>query len=331
MYIRVLPVNKIYFSFFIIIMFLYWLLSGFVFFIKKYRFSKFVSVINRFWRRSYIIFWSIESGIFLVFFYLTINASDEPFYMYDQIKIYKNHLFSWRFFLLKLIPGFVLIIFGYWFLLIKKWTFFFQHSFFLFIFTLTLLYVFWLEFYQFFHIVNFYGNINWIFDLDEYFWTLELEFRRTRIVNNYIAICLMAKFWHLVFIFVFWVFFLLRVNELTTFGYGFFSANLQNFIILYIMNWLYMYPWIKYVFRFYLDNSYYWFNLNNRNLFFRVFFTDLKLVFYSFCNFDLFFFFDRNYFFISDFFYCYEYVSFNEYSQFFKFYLRDKIIFKLFN
>ena len=94
MYIRLLPFNKIIFEWTLIIMFLYWLLSGFVFFIKKYQYSKFTSVIQRFWKRTYIIFWLIESGVFLTFFYLTLNASEEPTYMYDQMKLYKTHLFS---------------------------------------------------------------------------------------------------------------------------------------------------------------------------------------------------------------------------------------------
>ena len=105
MYVRLLPFNKIIFAWVLVAMFLYWLISGFVFFVKKYQYSKFTAAIQRFWKRTYIIFWVIEAGTFSIFFYLTLNASSEPVYMYDQIKIYKTHLFSWRWFLIKLLPS----------------------------------------------------------------------------------------------------------------------------------------------------------------------------------------------------------------------------------
>lgn len=284
LYIRSLAINKILFEWVLIIMFLYWLLSGFVFFIKKYQYSKFTSVIQRFWKRSYILFWLIETGVFLTFFYLTLNASEEPVYMYDQMKLYKTQLFSWRFFIIKIIPIVLLILLGYFVQLSLKWNLFNKQSSFLLLITLLLIYVVWLEFYQFFHIINFYGNLVWVYDIDEYLWNLEIEFRRTRLLNNYIAVCLMAKFWHLIFIFVFWVFFILRVSEINRVRYPLLVANLQNFIILYIMSWLYMVPWLKFALRRHLSSSYFWFFQNFRSIGVRVFFYDLKLFFFSIIN-----------------------------------------------
>lgn len=206
MYVRLLPFNKIVFSWILIAMFLYWLISGFVFFVKKYQYSKFTAAIQRFWKRTYIIFWLIEAGTFSVFFYLTLNATSEPVYMYDQIKIYKTHLFSWRWFLIKLLPSVSIILLGYYLQITLKWNLFNKQNTVMLLITLLLLYILWLEFYQFFHILSFFGNINWLFDYDEYIWTLELDTRRTRLANNYVSICLFAKFWHFVFIFLFWVF-----------------------------------------------------------------------------------------------------------------------------
>ncbi len=283
-YIRLLPFSKVIFEWMLLIMFFYWLMSGFVFFIKKYQYSKFTSVLQRFWKRTYIIFWCIESGVFLVFFYLTFNASEEPIYMYDQIKLFKTHLFSWRLFLLKLIPVISLIILGYFLLLNLKWTNFSKQAPLLIILTLLLIYIFWLEFYQFFHIISYYGNLTWSFDSEEFLWNLDSEFKRTRIVNNTLTLCLIAKFWHLVFIFIFWIFFLLRVNEIGRIRYPLLSANLQNFIILYLMSWLYMYPWFKFLFRRHLETQYYWFFFNARRLGVRVFFNDLFLFFNSLLN-----------------------------------------------
>lgn len=309
LYIRTLSINKIIFEWILIVMFLYWLLSGFVFFIKKYQYSKFTSVIQRFWKRSYILFWLIETGIFLVFFYLTINASDEPFYMYDQMKVYKTQLFSWRFFILKIVPVIFLILIGYYLQLSLKWNLFNKQSLLILSMTLLLIYIVWLEFYQFFHIISFYGNLVWVYDLDDFLWNLEIESRRTRLLNNYIAICLMAKFWHLIFIFVFWVFFILRISEIGRIRYPLLVANLQNFIILYIMSWLFMLPWLKFTFRRHMNSPYYWFFLNFRFIGVRVFFYDIKLFFYSII--DNIFRFNSNNFFNYSFFYW----SFREHSS----------------
>lgn len=331
MYVRLLPFNKIVFAWILVAMFLYWLLSGFVFFVKKYQYSKFTAAIQRFWKRTYIIFWCIEAGTFSVFFYLTLNASSEPVYMYDQIKIYKTHLFSWRWFLIKLLPSISIILLGYYLQLTLKWNLFNKQNTVILIITLLLLYILWLEFYQFYHILSFYGNINWVFDYDEYIWTLELDTRRTRLANNYIAVCLFAKFWHFVFIFLFWVFFVLRINELGRVRYPLLAANVQNFIIIYIMSWAYMYPWLKFIFRKYLDVPYYWFYLNGRELGIRVFFTDLKLFIYGITN-RLF---DIN---ISNvrfekypFYYWINSSQLTDFNQYRKFVIRDSIIYSLNN
>lgn len=323
-YSRLLPFSKVLFEWVLISMFFYWLISGFVFFIKKYQYSKFTSVIQRFWKRTYILFWIIESGTFATFFYFSLNAGEEPTYMYDQIKVFKTHLFSWRLFLLKLIPTISLIILGYYLLLSLKWTTFSKQSSMIVILTLTLVYIFWLEFYQFFYIVNYYGNLVWNYDSSEFLWSLDIEFKRTRLVNNLTSICLIAKFWHLVFIFLFWIFFILRINEIGRIRYPLLAANLQNFIILYIMSWLYMFPWVKFAIKRHMESPYYWFFYNARKVGTRVFFNDIYLFFISFSNnlrFDNLFNFNTGLFY-----YWIESSSENGLLQYRKFIIRDSII-----
>lgn len=326
-YIRLLPINKVLFEWFLVSMFAYWLLSGFVYFIKKYQFSKFTSVIQRFWKRSYILFWVLETFLFLIYFYLTLNASEEPVYMYDQLKLYKTHFFSWRLFILKIIPVITLIVLSFYLQLSLKWSLFQKQSIITISITILLIYIVWLEFYQFFHIISFFGNLNWVFDYDEYLWNLELEFRRTRLANNYVAVCLIAKFWHLIFIFIFWVFFVLRINEIGRIRYPLLAANTQNFIILYILTWLYMYPWFKFVLRNFLDSTFYWFMTNNRLLALRIFFNDLKLfINIIFLNFFEFFNFNLLNFNELSFFYWNESSSHLNFNQFKKHNLKDYII-----
>ena len=263
----------------------YLLLSGFVFFIKKYQYRLYTSVIQRFWRRSLIIFWAIEGSLFTCFVYLIFNASQEPVHVYDNIQIYKTHFYSWRFFLIKMILSALLIIFTYMLLLSIKWNTFSKTNNLALLITVILLYVAWLEFYQFFHLMNSYGTANWVYDFSEHLWNLELEFKRTRIVNHYVTIGLVAKFWHIVFAVVFWLFFLLRGLESSRYRYPLLAANLQNFLIVYFMGWLYMYPWFKFVLRKALDMPYFWFFVNNRKLGVFLFFNDIKLYFFGLLDF----------------------------------------------
>lgn len=326
-YIRLLPFSKVLFEWFLIAMFTYWLLSGFVFFIKKYQYSKYTSSIQRFWKRSFILFWVIEGYLFAVFFYCALISPEEPVFMYDQMKLYKTHLFSWRAFILKIIPVISMIILTYYLQLSIKWSLFNKQSIVVLTVTLLMVYTVWLEFYQFFHIVNFYGNLNWVFDYDEFLWNLELEFRRTRLSNNFTAVCLIAKFWHLIFVFIFWVFFVLRLNEIGRIRYPLLAANYQNLVILYILTWLYMYPWFKFVYRNFLETPFYWFMQNNRTLALRIFFTDLKL-YINVLIFDAINMLQNTHYYFSQtsFFYWHESSSFLGFNQFKKHALRDFII-----
>ncbi len=284
-FLKSLPFSKTIFAYILAANLFYLLISGFVFFIKKYQYRLYTSVIQRFWRRTLMVFWLIEAGLFITFLYLILNANQEPVYVYDNVQLYKTHFYSWRYFLLKIFLSALLVSLVYILLLSLKWnTFTKTNNISLFI-TVVLLYVAWLEFYQLFHLMNCYGTSNWVYDFSEHLWNLELEFKRTRIVNHYVTIGLVAKFWHVVFAIVFWVFFILRGLEINRYRYPLLSANLQNFLIIYIMSWLYMYPWFKYVARKTLDMPYYWFFVNNRKLAVFLFFNDIKLYFWGFFDF----------------------------------------------
>jgi len=184
-------------------------------------------------------------------------------------------------FFLKIFPIVILILFSYLLLISVKWNIYSKYSILLLLLTFLLTYLVWLEFYQFFHVVNFFSQFNWVYDIDEHIWSLEQEPRKTRTVNHYIMLMFILKFWHVVFIYGFWIFFVLRCWETKKITYPLLAANFQNFIILYIFAWVFMYPWFKFFFRKFLDNPYYWFYVNNRELFFRAIFYDIKLIFYG--------------------------------------------------
>ena len=284
-FIKSLPFSKVFFGYLLLANMFYLFISGFIFFFKKYQYRLYTSIIQRFWRRSLMVFWIIEGTLFSVFVYLIFNSSQEPIHMYDNLQIYKTHLYSWRFFLPKVIISTFIIVLTYILLLSLKWNTFTKTNNFILVITVLILYVAWLEFYQLFHLMNSYGVSNWVYDLSDHLWNLELEFKRTRIINHYLTIGLVAKFWHIVFAVVFWVFFIFRGIESSRYRYPLLAANLQNFIIIYIMSWLYMYPWFKNIIRKGMDMPYFWFFINNRRFGFYLFVNDLKLYFFGFLDF----------------------------------------------
>ena len=279
-----LPFTKVLFAYILLANMFYLFISGFVFFIKRYQYRLYTSAIQRFWRRSLIIFWAIEGTLFLTFIYLILNANQEPVYMYDNVQVFKTHFYSWRYFLPKIILSSLLIIFTYMLMLSLKWNTFTKTNNFVLLITVIILYITWLEFYQLFHIMNCYGTTNWVYDFSEHLWNLEVEFKRTRIVNHYVTIGLVAKFWHVVFAVLFWIFFILRGTEISRYRFPLLAANIQNFAIIYVMSWLYMYPWFKYSIRRSLDAPYFWFFINNRKLGVFLLINDIKL--YMFGVFD---------------------------------------------
>jgi len=328
--VRLFPFTKIIFAWFLLTMFFYWLLSGFVFFVKKYQYRYFTSSIQRFWRRSFVIFWVIEAFLFLIFIYLMLNSNQEPVFMYDNSQVYKTHLFSWRYFLIKIFPSTVLIIASYFILLSLKWNTFSKSNLLCFLITALLGYILWQEFYQFFHLMSFYGNLAWVYDVEDHLWGLEVEFRRTRITNHYLTICLVAKFWHLVFVVIFWMFFVTKCLEVGRIRYPMFSANHQNFIIVYLMSWAYMYPWFKFIWKKFLEMPYFWFYVNTRRMGFFIVFNDLELFFISifggFTTTHLINDYARHHYTGFNFFYWHNSSDVTGYSQYKKNFIRDNFI-----
>jgi len=336
---KLVPVYKISFVFFTLSSFFYWLLSGFVFFIKKYQYRYFTSALQRFWKRTMGLFWMLEFFLFFCFFYLTVMSSQEPFFMFDNSQINKTHLFSWKLFLMKIFPILIVIVLTYISLVSLKWLNFSKINFIFTSITFILFYILWVEFYQFFHLMSYYNNFIWNFEEDENYWFLENDIKRTRISNHFLTICLVAKFWHVVFAAYFWMFFVIRCLELNRPRYPLLSANLQNFVFVYILSWLYMYPWVKYFFLKLYNTPYYWFYVNNKKLMLFIFTNDIKL-FLEAISFDVkymfrsIFFFDKglvselyNYNFNKDFFYNRLSSDCTTFTQFKKNYIKD-IVFK---
>lgn len=237
----------------------FWLISGFNFFLKRYRFGKFTSAIQRFWKRANTYFWLVEGFLFSLFFYYYLNSSQEPLYMYDESALNQTYLFS----LINAYFSYILLvflIFYLFFLLLNMPNFIFkQQLIHLTVISLLLIYIYLLENYQFYYVLTSFIENFWLFDAESNTWALEFEAPRLRVKHQYLILALIAKYWHFLFIFLSWLFFVVKSFEIKKIFYPLFGVNIQNILILFLLNILFYVQWVKWFFKRFYDVTYYWF------------------------------------------------------------------------
>lgn len=256
-----IPVSKLFFVWASWGSFLYIFISGFNFFGKKYTYGKYTEALQRFWKRSFSIFWLIEGFVFTAFIFLAFNASSEVVYSYDPQVFFKLRLVSLRFFFFKMLAlTFLIFLFNLVSMLSLK------KKFNIFIFNTTSLFViiiFLIESDQYISILNYCSFFEWSFNHSDF--ALDSDFRRTRTINSYVFLIGLAKYLHILFIVFIWFFNLSKnLENLETRDY-ISSACIQNAIILYLLNWFSIYPYVKYFFKTYYYSTFSWFFFDFKN------------------------------------------------------------------
>lgn len=271
---------------FVIGMLYFWLMSGFNFFLKRYQYGKFTSQIQRFWKRTNTYFWLIEGFLLLLFFYYYLNSSQEPLYMYDYSALNQEYLVPLHSIGINVILLSVVIYFMYFTLLrlnSNSWT---QINLYLIIISSFIFFSFFIETYQFYYVISVFNERLWVFNEEENMWSVDIDNPILRTKHHYLLVCLIAKYWHFLFIFLSWVFFLIKSFERKKVTYVLYGANLQNMIILYLLNFACYIQWFKWIYRRFFDLPYTWFFINIDNkLIFRLFF-EAKLLLVNLFNFN---------------------------------------------
>lgn len=271
---------------FVIGMLYFWLMSGFNFFVKRYQYGKFTSQIQRFWKRTNTCFWLIEGFLLLLFFYYFLNSSQEPLYMYDYSAINQEFLVSLQVVFINIVLLSVVIYFMYFTLLrinSNSWT---QLNIYLLVISVFVFFSFFLETYQFYYIISSFNERLWVFNEEENLWVIDIENPILRTKHQYLFVCLIAKYWHFLFIFLSWVFFLIKSFERRKVTYVLFGANLQNMVLLYVLNFACYIQWFKWLYRRFFDLPYTWFFTNIDSKFFVRLFFEIKLLVVSLFNFN---------------------------------------------
>lgn len=244
---------------FVILNLVFWLFSGFNFFLKRYKFGKFTSAIQRFWKRTNMCFWLIEGFLFMLFFYYFLNSSQEPLYMYDVASLNQEYLLPLPSAYVNSINlAIIIYILSYLMLALASQTYMQTVVTLIFVSTY-IFFAFFLESYQFYYVISTFSESFWSFSDESGVWELENENIRLRTKQYYFLLCLIAKYWHFVFIFLSWVFFIIKSLELKKITFNLLALNIQNLIILYVLNILCYLQWLKWATRRFLDLPYEWF------------------------------------------------------------------------
>lgn len=192
---------------YIFIILYYLLMSTFNSFLIKYKYGKFTSAIQRFWKRTGIVFWLIEGFLFLLFFYYFLNSSQEPLYMFDYSSLNQELLLQLKLTYKNLLLISLSLYLSYLLIYNLNYLTYYQNLILLTIILLTIFYSLYIESYQFIYIISLYADKFWLFEDMSQNWILEIEQNNLRVKQQYFIYCLIAKYWHFVFIFISWFFF----------------------------------------------------------------------------------------------------------------------------
>lgn len=245
--------------------FFLWLMSGFNFFVKRYKNGKFTGAVQRFWKRTNSYFWIVEGFLFMLFFYYYLNSSQEPLYMYDESNFNQTFLPNITVFYFSILLLLFIIFYSYYLLLNISNFSFKQQLTHLLINSVLMIYIFLLESYQFYYLINTFFEITWDYAENIKTWVLETENPKIRVKTQYLMLALIAKYWHFIFIFFSWLFLLYKSYEKKRIYYSLFGFVIQNCIILLLLNLLFCVQWLKWLIRRYYDVIYYWFFTDSNN------------------------------------------------------------------
>jgi hypothetical protein len=126
--------------------------------------------------------------------YLTLNASNEIFFIFDAALLNKLHIFSLRFFIIKITFIILMIIFCQLLIELSLST---NNGFVQLInktISVFIVLIALIELYQFYLYLNFADFFWWIFSSETINASLDFEIRKIRNINNFILLCSLAKF-----------------------------------------------------------------------------------------------------------------------------------------
>ena len=187
----------------------------------------------------------IEAGLFAFFVYMVLNASSEVWAAYDTPSLFKTQFFSLKMLFVRLsLISFTILFTSLLVNLVGRQDSYGELPLQLLVTCLIVLSL-WIESYQFYLFVICAPAYAWAFNAEVHESFIDADFRRNRLIRNFVFVCAMAKFWHFLFIAVNWFFYMNRQLEHPDVRSGLLNSAIQNLLILYILNLISMFPYAK--------------------------------------------------------------------------------------
>lgn len=264
-YINTISFKYLYKQIFIL-MIIWLLISTFIFLNKSYKYSKYTSDVQKFWKRSLVLFWLIELFLFLLAIYLYSICFFESKYFLDWKKITRMSFNNITFIKLYFFIITILLFLNLMLVFFHKYNQYTLIYLGLFIQFLLITYLFVIEVLKLEYIANhLLDTKNWTlnitknrFQMNKQFWFTELKIRNER---NFMAYLVFLKFWHILFIYCYYVFVLYLTYSNTKIPVDLISSNTQNLLILLLFYFFSLWILIKDFLMFYFNIAFFWYFL----------------------------------------------------------------------
>ena len=241
---------------------MYWLVSIFIYLYNSSRAGRFTTAINRFWRRSFMLFWIIEGFLFLIYIYLVLNCAIETEWLAEQTQLFQNLDFIQKEWFYDILLTYLVLTTNYIILknFLKKNTLFIKIL--ILVQYVVALIIFWGEFLQFFYFTQIFSFNTAVLDKGNS-WEMNWLPWPTLVNQQYWFLMIFLKFWHAMFIFLVH-FVTLRIIRYSNYkDTSVLRISNQNFFFFFIFNLLVLFMVYKYWMNYRYSFAYYWFFVNN--------------------------------------------------------------------
>lgn len=233
-----------------LIIFIYLIISTYQFLNNSLKYGKYVAFQQRFWKIAYLSFWLIELFLFFLLTYFTFISPSETFYVLDSRKNFYifnffSYTFSWSTLLLVSVA-----FFFFWFSHVKYkkyYNFVCVYSIICFVF---LNIYFFTEFLKFYYVVQHFkykiqnfidintpkNNFSYLNTNYLYYYKKSIWIYKARTQHFFIMLLVLVKFWHIFFVYLFFLFYYKELANQKNLNHDIFSYNMQNFAFLIFFN-----------------------------------------------------------------------------------------------
>lgn len=249
----------------------YWVASIFVFLWKRSLYSSYTTVIQRYWKRSFYLFWVLEGFLFSIYIYLVLVAPTEVEWLLDQPYSFHNDPNSGSVFTQTLIYPLLLILATHTLQLNLANSSNASKVAVLILLTGVLGVVVGSETFQVTALSMYFNGLSWVYDGEGVIWSLETDMDKMRTINQYIYLMTVLKYWHVLFILAVWLMTLTLFIESGKLFHGSVALNRQNFTFLYMFSLLGLVFSYKTLTNKVSEYVYYWFHVNSNHSFISAF------------------------------------------------------------